>query len=193
MLQDFAYATDNGTSTILGPFVAGIINGFCYSTALRYGGCTGGLDFVAALIHKKRPEKDLLWLVFGLNAIVAIVSYFVYGFKLEPVLLCIIYCYLTSAVGERVIKTGKSAVKFEIVTHQPEELSQEILLKLGHGVTLLDGRGMYSGLETSVLFCVINRNQVVALSKIIRRYPGTFAYLSGVSEVMGNFAHVKKA
>lgn len=192
LLRNFAYATDNGTSTILGPFVAGIINGFCYSTALRYGGCTGGLDFVAALIHKKKPEQDMLWLVFALNALVAFASYFVYDFKMEPVLLCVIYCYLTSAVGDRVIKTGKSAVKFEIITQHPEELAQEILQKLGHGATVLDGRGMYSGKETNVLLCVINRNQVVELSRIIRRYPGTFAYLSGVAEVMGNFAQVKK-
>ena len=151
-----------------------------------------GMDFIAALIHKKHPDKDLMWIIFSLNVMVAAASYFVYNFKIEPVLLCIIYCYLTSAVGDRVLKTGKSAVKFEIITHAPAALSQEILYKLGHGVTVLDGRGMYSGKDTKVLLCVINRNQVPELEAIIRRYPGTFAYLAGVSEVMGNFKHVKK-
>ena len=192
VFKDLAYETDNGTSLILGPLAAGIINGFCYSCMIRWGANTGGMDFIAALIHKKHPDKDLMWIIFSLNVMVAAVSYFVYHFKIEPVLLCIIYCYLTSAVGDRVLKTGKSAVKFEIITHAPAALSQEILYKLGHGVTVLDGRGMYSGKDTKVLLCVINRNQVPELEAIIRRYPGTFAYLAGVSEVMGNFKHVKK-
>ena len=36
-LERFAYATENGTSTILGPLVAGVINGFCYSVVIRGG------------------------------------------------------------------------------------------------------------------------------------------------------------
>ena len=192
IFKGLASETDNGTSLILGPLAAGIINGFCYSCMIRWGANTGGMDFIAALIHKKHPDKDLMWIIFSLNVMVAAASYFVYNFKIEPVLLCIIYCYLTSAVGDRVLKTGKSAVKFEIITHAPAALSQEILYKLGHGVTVLDGRGMYSGKDTKVLLCVINRNQVPELEAIIRRYPGTFAYLAGVSEVMGNFKHVKK-
>ena len=182
----------NQINAIVMALAGGIINGFCYATVVRGGACTGGTDFVAAIIHKKKPNTDFFWVVFILNAGVAVVSYFVYDFKIEPVLLCVIYCYLSSAVGDRVLKTGKSAIKFEIVTHAPAALSAEILHKLGHGVTVLDGRGMYSGKETSVLFCVINRNQVVDLERIIRRYPGTFAYLSSVSEVVGNFKQVKK-
>lgn len=191
ILDRFAYATDNGTSTILGPLTAGIINGFCYSTVLRFGGTTGGMDFIAALIRRRRPDMDLMWISFCLNAVVAALSYFVYDFQVEPVLLCVIYCFLTSAVGGQIVKAGKSAIKFEIVTHAPAALSSEILRKLGHGVTLLDGRGMYSGKETSVLLCVINRNQVVDLERIIRRYPGTFAYLSPVGEVVGNFRKIR--
>lgn len=193
VLDHFVYETENGTSTILGPLAAGIINGFCYSVAVRSGGSTGGTDFVATIIHKKSPDKDFFWIVFALNAAVAVLSYFVYDFKIEPVLLCIIYCFLTSTVGERVIKAGKSAVKFEIVTPTPADLSAEIIHKLGHTVTVMDGRGMYTGKETKVLFCVINRNQVTDLERIIQKYPGSFAYLSSVGEVVGNFMHVKRA
>ena len=70
-LEQFAYATENGTSTILGPVVAGIINGFCYSVVMRGGSYTGGLDYVAALIHVKAPEFNFLTLTFALNCVVA--------------------------------------------------------------------------------------------------------------------------
>ena len=39
-LSGFAYATDTGTSTILGPLVAGIISGACFSILMRGGSVT---------------------------------------------------------------------------------------------------------------------------------------------------------
>ena len=51
---------------------------------------------------------------------------------------------------------------------------------------------MYSGADTSILLCVINKRQILEFEGIIRRYPGTFAYLSPVKEVVGNFKHINK-
>ena len=59
---------------------------------------------------------------YDFNAIVAALSYFVYDFKIEPVILCLIYCFLSSHVDDTMIKGFKEAVKFEIVTDKPEEL-----------------------------------------------------------------------
>ena len=57
-LSAFAYSTENGTSTLLGPLVAGIINGTCYAFLARICAYSGGTDFIAALIHKNRPEMN---------------------------------------------------------------------------------------------------------------------------------------
>lgn len=191
-LGRFAYETENGTSTILGPVVAGIINGFCYSLVLRCGSYTGGTDFIAILIQRRAPEANFFWLTFALNSAVALGSYFVYDFQIEPVILCILYCFLSSNVSDQIMKSGKAAIKFEIVTQDPEALSREIITRLGHSVTLVPARGMYTGAERDILLCVINKRQIPEFEAIIRRHPGTFAYLSLVKEVMGNFKHVKK-
>lgn len=49
---------------------------------------------------------------------------------------------------------------------------------------------MYSGKETSMLICIINKAQVAVLCSIVREFPNTFAVMSQVSEVMGNFKHL---
>ena len=90
------------------------------------------------------------------------------------------------------MRNGKAAIKFKIVTQQPAEISQELIHRLGHSATLIEGRGMYSGAATSILLCVINKGQLVEFEHIIHRYPGTFAYLSQVKEVVGNFKHINK-
>ena len=186
----FVYYTQTGTSTILGPLVAGIIAGSCYALLLRASAYTGGTDFVAAIVHKYHPEKSIFGLIFGMNVMVAIASYFVYDFQIEPVLLCILYSFMSSTVSERMTKNGRSAVRFEIITDYPEEISSEIINKLHHSATLIPGRGMYMNKEVSMLFCVVNNNQVTKLSEICRKYPHTFAIIDPVSEVMGNFKKI---
>ena len=189
-LSAFVYATDNGTSTIMGPLVAGIVYGGCYSILVRTNTYSGGTDFIAAIIHKYRPEKSIFYLIFALNMAVALSSYFVYDYKIEPVIMCILYSFTSSTVSERMVKTGRSAVRFEIITDYPDEIANAIITKLRHSATLIPAKGMYKGKEVNLLICVVNRTQVPALSAIIRSYPHTFAAMSQVQEVMGNFKHL---
>lgn len=186
-LSEFIYYTENGTSAILGPLVAGIIFGGCYALLLQASAYSGGTDFIAAIIHKFRPEKSVFLLIFLMNTAVAAASYFVYGYQIEPVILCILYAFTSSNVSERLTKNGRSAVRFEIITDYPEEISDAIIYKLHHSATLIPGKGMYLNKEVNMLFVVVNNNQVAKLAAICRQYPNTFAIIDPVSEVMGNF------
>ena len=186
-LSAFAYSTDNGTSTILGPLVAGIISGAVYGILVKCSAYTGGMDYVASLLRIKRPELNFFYITFLINVAVAGISYFVYGFQIEPVILCILYSFMSSTVSDNMLKSGRSAIRFEIITDNPEELSRDIIEKLHHSCTLIPAKGMYSGQEKNLLICVINKSQIPSLSRIVRRYPNSFAIMSSVSEVMGNF------
>lgn len=187
-LSAFAYST--ASSAILGPLVGGIINGSCYSLLMKAGTYTGGTDFIAALIHKKHPEKSIFGLIFTMNVLVALASYFVYDYKMEPVILCILYSFASSTVSEHAIRNGRTAVRCEIITDDPEGISAAIIGQLRHSATLIPAKGMYSGRETNVLICIVNKTQIVALSSIIRSFPNTFAVFSQVNEVMGNFLKI---
>ena len=114
-LSAFVYETANGTSLILGPLAAGVINGACYTLLIRSSGSSGGTDFVAALIHRSRPEMSFFWITFSLNVMVAISSYFVYDFEMEPVILCILYSFMSSTVSDSLMKSVRGAVRLEIV------------------------------------------------------------------------------
>lgn len=192
-LSKFVYYTETGTSVILGPLVAGIIFGFCYALLLQASAYSGGTDFIASVIHKYHPEKSVFFLIFAMNVVVAIASYFVYDYQIEPVILCIIYSFTSSTVSERLTKNGRSAVRFEIITEYPREISDAIIYQLHHSVTLIPGRGMYLNKEVDMLFCVVNNSQVAKLAEICRQYPNTFAIIDPVSEVIGNFKKFDKS
>jgi uncharacterized membrane-anchored protein YitT (DUF2179 family) len=190
-LSAFAYATENGTSKILGPLVGGIIQGFVFSILAKSSAYSGGTDFVSAIVHKRNPMRSVYGISFIMNTCIAICSYFVYDYKMEPVILCIIYGYLSSSVVDRLMKSGREAICFEIITEHPQEISEEIIRKTRHTTTLIPARGMYTGKEKSMLICVVNKTQAAAVARICRSYPNTFAVMDPVGEVMGNFKDLK--
>lgn len=186
-LSMFAYSTPNGTSKIMGPLVAGIIHGFDCSILARASAYSGGMDFVSALIHEKNPNKSVYGMTFIMNVGIALTSYFVFGYQMEPVIMCILYSFAASTLVERRMKSGREAVRFEIITDYPNEISQEIIKKVHHTTTLIPAKGMYAGRQTNLLICVVNKTQVSQVSRIIHKYPYTFSIIDPVSEVMGNF------
>ena len=189
-LSAFHYATENGTSKILGPLVAGVIQGYVYSILMKASAYTGGTDFISAIVHKRNPNKSVLGFSFTLNVFVAIASYFVYGFQMEPVILCILYSFMSSTVGERLQKSGREAICFEIITDYPEEITRDIIEKTGHSTTLVPAKGMYSGKETNMLICVVNKTQAAAVIRICRSYSNTFTIMDPVGQVVGNFKNM---
>lgn len=183
-------ATDNG-SAIMAAVAAGFFNGFFYSLSIRMGGSTGGTDIVGSFVHHKKPQYNMVWVVFSINVTVAVSSFFVYGFSYQPVILCIIYCFVTSRVSDTIFKGARSAVRFEVVTAHPEELARELLTTLRHGCTVVPAQGMFSHSDRSILICVVNRRQTVEFQNILKKYEQTFACVSDVNEILGNFKKIK--
>ena len=187
----FAYHTDTGTSTILAPVAAAVVNGAMFGISLRIHGCCGGTDIVSFIIRHYRPEFNVTWIGFSLNVVIAAVSYFVYGFKFEPVICCILYVFVMTVIGNSVVRGSQSALKFEIITQHPEELAADLMQELKHGVTLLSAEGAYTHEQKSLVICIVNKHQIADIQAIIGKYPGSFAYITQVSETLGNFRKIK--
>lgn len=183
-------ATDTG-GRLLAAIAAGLFNGFLYSMSVRMGGSTGGTDVVGEFIHHARPEYNTVWVIFTINAIVAVASFFVYDLKYEPVILCAVYIFVNSRTSDSIFKGNRAAAKFEVITTQPEQLSHELITTLRHGCTVIRAEGMYTHSNRAMLVCVINRRQVVDFERIIRKYDNTFAYISTVNGIVGNFKKIK--
>ena len=176
---------------LLAAIAAGLFNGFLYSMSVRMGGSTGGSDVVGEFIHRAHPEYNTVWIIFTINVVVALGSFFVYDFRYEPVILCAVYIFVNSRTSDAIFKGNRAAAKFEVITTQPEQLSRELIAALHHGCTVIRAEGMYTHSNRAMLICVINRRQVVDFERIIRKYDNTFAYISTVNGIVGNFKKIK--
>lgn len=187
----FVYQTENGTSKILAPVAAAAVNGALYGFCLRCHGSSGGTDVVSFCIRHYHPEYNVTWITFTINAVIAGTSYFVYGYKFEPVICCIVYCFVVTMMGNKVLQGSKSALKFEIITQHPKELADDLMKSLNRGVTLLSAEGGYTHQQKSLVICIVNKHQIADIQAIISKYPGSFAYITSVSETLGNFVKTK--
>ena len=187
----FVYQTPDGKSTLLAPVISGAINGLIYGLTIRHGASTGGTDFIAEIIHHKNPVYSLTHVVLIMNCAVAGISYFVYDYNIEPVALCIIYSMLTTSVSDWIIQGSKAAVRVEMITAHPEEITQAIINQLHHSATIMQAVGGYSHQQKTLLVCVINKHQVTKMTEIISAFPDTFAVVSTVSETLGNFKKIR--
>ncbi len=165
----------------------GVISGVGFSLAIRRLGAGGGTYAIASLIKKIRPATNIAYVSFLLDGFVVIISFFVYGMKVTPVMCTFLNLFIANIVVDQVLAGIKNGYRFEIVTTRPEEIAQEIIEKLGHGVTEINGIGMYSHSEKAVLMCVVRKRQLGKFMKIIQKYPDTFASFSKVNEVFGRF------
>ena len=166
--------------------ISGFSAGVSIAAMFRINASLGGVDIIVALVQKKKPRANVSILLFAVNAIVIIASYFVFD-DIEGVLLSLIYIIIFSKVCEYILNGVKKALKFEVVTEHPVELSKELMEKLGHSVTVTHAKGMYQNKDKYLLICVIRSRQVADFEKVLKNYPDTFAFASSVSEVFGMF------
>ena len=183
-----------GHDTIYPVILSGVIGGAVYGTCFRNNACTGGTDVISRYINKIRPDTNFFAVTFILNGIVAVSSIFVYSegtLNYKPMALCILYCFLSSFVGNLLLKTTKTAYKFTVITPHNEALMAEIITKLHHGCTEMDVTGSYTGTKRTLLICVVNKHQLHDFQKILSKYPDTFSFFEVVNETYGNFKNIK--
>ncbi len=198
-LEQFQYDA-NGHNTIFPVILSGVIGGFVYGVCFAQNASSGGIDIVSKYISIKNPQFNFFFVNFIFNMLVAAASFFVYAtpdmngklvYDYNPVCLSMMYSFISSVIGNYIIRGGKTAIKFTIVTEHPEEIAREISEKLQHGSTKLDAVGTYMGDEKAVLICVVNKHQVVDLKGIISKYDGTFSFHETVGETYGNFKRIR--
>ena len=165
----------------------GVVSGLGFSMTLKRFGASGGTYAISALIKHFHPEQNIAWVAFALDSSIVALAFFVYGFQVNPVISTLMNIFLSNLVVDYMLQGLKSGYKFEIITDQPEKLAEEIMSRLGRGVTALHAQGMYTHKEKTLIVCIIRKRQIGELLKILKGYNATFSYSCKVNEVYGRF------
>lgn len=73
-----------------------------------------------------------------------------------------------------------------IISDHAESVSRALMKELGRGVTLLQGKGMYTGEEHGVMMCVVNSKQKYRVRELVKRQdPKAFVIMTVAEDVRG--------
>lgn len=161
----------------------GFINGLGMGILFRNGSSQGGFDIVAA-IFKTRLNKNIGSTLLTVNAV--IISVASYLFSLERGLLTIVSMFVAYRMLDKIQMGFGDSKQLMIVTTNPRDMTEKILLDLNRGVTLLHAEGAFTHRPQNVLLCIVSTRQVAIVKKIISEIdPQAFLIISEAYEVKG--------
>ena len=169
---------------LLAGLYGGVLTGLGVGLVFRYKGTTGGTDLLAAII-RTYTGVNIGQLLFMVDAGVVLAAGIVFD-SAELALYALITIFLASWLIDLVLEGISYARAFIIISDRSEEIADLIMKEMARGVTALQGKGLYTGIDRPVLLSVVNRSEVSQLKEIVYKAdPGAFVILTNVHEVLG--------
>ena len=161
-----------------------VISGFGFGMIFKSGYTTGGTDILNQIVSKyaKMSLGNAMLVTDGLIILGGICT-----FGVSKIMYSFINLYIVSMMTDKVMIGVSQSKSFFIITSHEPEIKKFILGQLGHGVTVLEGNGAFSGNKQKVLMCVIpTREYFVAKEGIHEIDPNAFFVVADAYEVHGN-------
>lgn len=163
--------------------IGGAILGIGAGLVIRYGGCLDGTEILAIIINRKKG--------FTVGQVVLFINIFIfvaYGLISFDwhIAFHSLLTYVVAFKMMDIVIVGLDELKSVIIiSNKPKELTQVIMHELGLGLTIMYGRGGYSGDAREILFVIVERLDLSDLKEIVlRKDPEAFMAVENLHEVV---------
>lgn len=168
----------------LAALYGGILQGVGIGLVFLGGGTTGGTDLLAAIIQKYMKHYSIAQVMQFVDGAVVVAGMYVFG--VERALYAIIAVYLVTKVSDGIIAGLKFSKAVYIITDKPDEVSRMVMEDIDRGITGIRAKGMYSGNDKLMLFCVVGKKELVHLKEMIDEIdPKAFVIVGDAREIHG--------
>ncbi len=184
---------------LVGCIVGGILFGMCLGVVLLCNGSSGGTDIIAMIVnHYKDVSIGRVMILCDIIIILSV--YFlpvpagvdlgtqtVADYKIKRIL-----CGLNMTIGyaaslDWFMSRVRQSVQFFIFSRKHDEIAKAISTTVFRGVTLLDGKGWYSGQPITVVTVLARKHEANTILHLIQQIdPDAFVSFSNVSGVFGS-------
>lgn len=146
------YINIEGTEPFVIVLFGAAISGFGLGLIFKAGFTTGGTDILNQIVSKYAKISIGNAMLFT-DGLIICLSIFVFGWT--KFMYSILTLYIISIMTDKVILGISQSKAFYIITDYETEVKKFIMQHLSHGVTVLDGRGGYTGNHQKVIMCII--------------------------------------
>lgn len=161
----------------------GAILGVGVGLIIRHGGCIDGTEILAILINRR-------W-SFTVGQVVLVINVFIftaYGWIFQDwhIALRSLMTYIVAFKMIDMVIVGLDELKSVlIISSKPKEIGHAITNELGLGLTIMHGRGGFSGDTREILFVIVERLDLSELKEIVlSNDPSAFMAIENLHEVV---------
>lgn len=162
--------------------IGGAILGIGLGLIIREGGCLDGTEILGIICNQR--------LGFTVGQVVLVCNVFVFGaagFVFQdwhPPLMSLITYIVVIKIMDSVIVGLDETKSVLIISSKSKAIADAIIHELGLGLTIMYGRGGFSGEEHEILYVIAERLQLAELkSLILREDPRAFIAIENLHEV----------
>lgn len=162
--------------------IGGAILGVGIGLIIRSGGCLDGTEILGIIINRKYG--------FTVGQVVFICNIFIFaacGLAFQdwhPPLLSLIAYVVVVKIMDTVIVGLDETKSILVISAKSKEIAAEVMHSLGLGLTVMYGRGGFSGQATEILYIIAERLQLAELKEIIYSIdPKAFVAIENLHEV----------
>lgn len=162
--------------------IGGSILGVGLGLIIRYGGCVDGTEILGIILNKRTG--------FTVGQVVLVINIFIFGaagfvfHDWHPPLLSLITYFVVIKIMDSVIVGLDEMKSVLIISAKSKSIAEAIIHELGLGLTIMYGRGGFSGDATEILYVTAERLQLAELKELIyREDPCAFIAIENLHEV----------
>lgn len=170
---------------LLGAVFGGVFIGAGLALIFLRGSTTGGTEIVSNLMRLRWPHISMGRAILFVDFAVIALSIVVFG-NLESGMYGIISLFCSTKVIDAIVYGFDQGNMVTVVSDKNPEIAQRILRDIDRGVTLLHGKGAYTGQEKEVLICAVRKSEFAKLKSIIREVDhAAFVVTTEAGEILG--------
>ena len=149
------------------------------------GSSSGGIDFLALAIKKKKPHITIGVITLLIDLVVILLGWPVFG-DVDAVLYGILATVVSTVVIDKILYGTGAGTLAVIITEKGKETAEQISEMAGRGVTSLKAVGTYTGTNREVLLCACSKAEAYLVKTAVEQADrDAFFMFTETSEVFG--------
>ncbi len=183
ILQKYFYVGPITNNPMLAAIFGSALMGIGVGIILNRNASIGGTSLMGQIISKFSYLNPVSCIIM-VDLLVTLFAMVVFGVEIG--LYQLISVYLTGEVINRVIDGISYRREVMVITDHKEEVMTYIMRDMKKGVTLLKGKGGYTGKDTDIILSILTRREFIKLKIFIRSIDQkAFISVNMVTEVSG--------
>ena len=174
---------------MLGAVIGGVLKGAGMGLVFCVGATTGGMDIVVKFLRQRYNHINFGTIMLAIDvSVITLYALILSAHNYESAMYSLIAMFASTKVIDLLLYGMDNSCICYIISENSEALIREITSGHMHrGVTVLEGEGAYSHRKKQVIMCVIKRNQIPEVRRLVRGIDEqAFVIMTDAKNVFGN-------